>query len=77
MKEFSFILPEVDKADQGKEKLSSRTKGKTRELLTHNYAEIYKIPDSMKTCFMIHWPASPPGRVWTSGKSHERQRFRF
>lgn len=51
MKEFSFILPEVDKADQGKEKIIVTYKGETRELLTHDYGEIYKIPGLYENLF--------------------------
>lgn len=51
MKEFSFILPKVKKADQGKEKIIVTYKGKTKELLTHNYAEIYKIPGLYENLF--------------------------
>ncbi len=51
MKEFSFILPKVDKADQGKEKIIVTYKGETRELLTHDYGEIYKIPGLYENLF--------------------------
>lgn len=51
MKCFSFVLPEVDKADQGKEKIIVTYKGETRELLTHDYAEIYKIPGLYENLF--------------------------
>ena len=42
--EFSIVLPDVDNADQGKEKVVVTYKGKTKEFITHDYDEIYKIP---------------------------------
>ncbi|HCY87371.1 MAG TPA: methyltransferase [Desulfobacteraceae bacterium] len=51
MKPFSFVLPKVDKADQGKEKIIVTYKGKTRELVTHDYPEIYKIPGLYENLF--------------------------
>lgn len=51
MKDFSFILPKVKKADQGKEKIIVTYKGKTRELITHDYPEIYKIPGLYENLF--------------------------
>lgn len=51
MKDFSFILPEVEKADQGKEKIIVTYKGETRELITHDYPEIYKIPGLYENLF--------------------------
>ncbi|MCP4023805.1 MAG: methyltransferase domain-containing protein [Desulfobacteraceae bacterium] len=50
-KEFSFILPKVEKADQGKEKIIVTYKGKTKELITHDYPEIYKIPGLYENLF--------------------------
>lgn len=51
MTDFSFVLPEVEKADQGKETIIVTYKGKTRELLTHNYPEIYKVPGLYENLF--------------------------
>ncbi|MEH0018563.1 MAG: methyltransferase domain-containing protein [Desulfobacter sp.] len=51
MKTFSFRLPKVDKADQGKEKIIVTYQGETRELVTHDYPEIYKIPGLYEDLF--------------------------
>ncbi|WP_022666697.1 class I SAM-dependent DNA methyltransferase [Desulfospira joergensenii] len=51
MENFSFVLPKVEKADQGKEKIIVTYKGKTRELVTHDYSEIYKIPGLYENLF--------------------------
>ncbi|MCG8636206.1 MAG: class I SAM-dependent methyltransferase [Desulfobacterales bacterium] len=51
MDNFSFILPEVDKADQGKEKIIVTYKGKTKELVTHDYPAIYSIPGLYENLF--------------------------
>ena len=51
MTDFSFILPQVDNADQGKEKIIVTYQGETRELLTHDYGEIYKIPGLYENLF--------------------------
>ena len=51
MKAFSFELPKVDKADQGKERILVTYKGRTKELVTHDYPEIYKIPGLYENLF--------------------------
>ena len=51
MENFSVILPEVEKADQGKEKIIVTYKGQTRELVTHDYSEIFKIPGLYENLF--------------------------
>ncbi|THB73100.1 MAG: class I SAM-dependent methyltransferase [Desulfobacteraceae bacterium] len=48
---FSFILPPVNKADQGKEKIIVTYKGKTKEIVTHDYPEIYKVPGLYENLF--------------------------
>lgn len=50
-KNFSFILPEADSAVQGKEKIIVTYKGETKELVTHDYPEIYKIPGLYENLF--------------------------
>ena len=51
MKSFSCFLPKVDQADQGQEKIIVTYKGETRELVTHDYSEIYKIPGLYEDIF--------------------------
>lgn len=51
MENFSLTLPKVDNADQGKEKIVVTYKGETKELLTHDYDEIYQIPGLYENLF--------------------------
>lgn len=60
---FSFVLPEVKKADQGKERIIVTYQGETREIVTHDYPEIYKVPGLYENLFYDTLDCQSPSMV--------------